>query len=56
MIKKLLNRFNRNCLPITESDDDFAWEGYCSNCKTELELEFDYCPGCGKKIRWDIGE
>lgn len=25
---------------------------FCSNCKNELEIGYDYCPKCGSKLIW----
>lgn len=33
---------------------DGDWE--CGNCYSMLESEYVYCPWCGSKITWEVGE
>lgn len=57
--KKLLKELNWGELPkvyVTVTDDKVVitkadeFVKFCSNCKKEVNKEFNYCPYCGNKL------
>ena len=48
--KVIIEKYNESLvdLGVIISDEKF----FCSNCKDELEIEYDYCPKCGSKLIW----